>query len=80
MVAKRPETDVRVRISLTGEGGNIFFILGKVTKALREAGYPELAKDVVEAVTNSQSYAEALARIGEYVEVVGEEAKSSLGK
>ena len=33
----RPITDVRVK--LIGEDGNAFAILGKVSKALRKAGY-----------------------------------------
>lgn len=72
MVATKPMTDVRVRINFKGEGGNIFFILGQVTRALKKAGYPELASEVAEAVMSSESYEEALARIGEYVEVVGD--------
>jgi hypothetical protein len=32
-----PKTDVKVK--LIGEGGNAFYILGKVGKALRDAGY-----------------------------------------
>ena len=34
-----PMTDVKVK--LLGEDGNAFYILGKVSKALREAGYSE---------------------------------------
>jgi hypothetical protein len=33
-----PKTDVKMK--LIGEDGNAFYILGKVCKALRDAGYP----------------------------------------
>ena len=63
-----PKTDIRVR--LTGEDGNIFFILGRVREALRRGGRPDLVDEVTAAVTSSHSYEEALARIMEFVEVV----------
>lgn len=62
-----PKTDIRVR--LTGEDGNIFFILGRVREALRRGGRPDLVPEVTAAVTSSRSYEEALARIIEFVEV-----------
>ena len=69
MVEKKPKTDVRVHVHLTGEQGNIFFILGSVTGALRSNGYSDLVQEVTDAVTSSPSYAVALARISEYVEL-----------
>ena len=62
-----PKTDIHVQ--LTGEDGNIFAILRRVRQALRRGGHPELVPEVTAAVTSSRSYAEALARIMEYVEV-----------
>ena len=62
-----PKTDIRVR--LTGEDGNIFFILGRVREALRRGGRADLVAEATVAVTSSRSYAEALARITEYVEI-----------
>lgn len=62
-----PKTDIRVRI--TGEDGNIFFILRRVREALRRCGRPDLVPEVTAAVTSSRSYTEALARIMEYVKV-----------
>ncbi len=61
----KPKTDIRVR--LTGEDGNIFFILGRVREALRRGGRPDLADEVTEAVTHSKSYEEALTKFTEYV-------------
>lgn len=34
-----------VRVQLLGEDGNAFYILGKVARALREAGLTELATE-----------------------------------
>ncbi len=63
----KPKTDLRVR--LTGEDGNIFNLLGIALRALRGGGHGELCKPLIEAVTSSKSYEEALCRIAEYVEV-----------
>jgi hypothetical protein len=35
------ETITDVKVKLIGEDGNAFYILGKVSKALRQAGYNE---------------------------------------
>ena len=67
-MCSKPKTDIRVR--LTGEDGNIFFILGRVREALRRGGHPELVDEVTAAVTSSRSYEEALTRIMEYVVVM----------
>ncbi len=39
----KPKTDIHVR--LVGEDGNAFAILGRVSKALREAGREDLADE-----------------------------------
>ena len=49
--------------------GNVFSILGRVRRALRESGQPEQADAVTERVTQAGSYDEALRIIMEYVEV-----------
>ncbi|TYS69723.1 hypothetical protein FZC76_05665 [Sutcliffiella horikoshii] len=54
---------------LIGEDGNIFSILGRVSKTLKEDGKEEQAKEVREQVMASSSYGEALQIIMEYVEV-----------
>ena len=63
-----PKTNIRVR--LTGEDGNIFFILGRVREALRSGGRPDLVPEVTAAVTSSHSYTEALTQIMKYMVVV----------
>lgn len=54
---------------LIGEDGNIFSILGRVSRTLKEDGKEEQAKEVRERVMASSSYGEALQIIMEYVEV-----------
>ena len=54
---------------LVGEDGNIFFILGRVSRVLKENGKADAAKEVRERVMASGSYDEALKIIMEYVEV-----------
>ena len=54
---------------LVGEDGNIFSILGRVSRALKKAGKEEQVKEVSERVMASSSYGEALQLIMEYVEV-----------
>ena len=52
---------------LTGGDGNIFFILGRVSRTLKENGKVEQAKEVSDRVMASRSYDEALQIIMEYV-------------
>lgn len=54
---------------LVGEDGNIFSILGRVNRALKEDGKGEQVKEVSERVMASSSYDAALQIIMEYVEV-----------
>ena len=58
------------KCKLIGEDGNIFNLMGIASKTLKEAGLIEEAKEMVEKVTSSDSYLEALAIISEYVEIV----------
>ena len=59
-----------IEVELIGQDGNIFFIMGAVSKALKRGGYRDLAVEYVTEVTSSGSYAEALAITSEYVEIV----------
>lgn len=54
---------------LAGEDGNIFFILGGVSRTLKENGKADQAQEVSERVMASRSYDEALHIMMEYVEV-----------
>ena len=63
------EENHKPSVKLIGEDGNIFSILGRVSRTLKEDGKEEQAKEVSERVMASSSYGEALQIIKEYVEV-----------
>ncbi len=56
------------KMNLVGEDGNVFAILGRASRALKQAGMPEQAKEMFDRVTSSDDYYEALNIISEYVE------------
>lgn len=58
-----------ITVKLIGEDGNVFNIIGIVSKALRREGLGEMAKEYAEKVMKSGSYDEALQITMEYVEV-----------
>lgn len=62
LVPKKP------RVKLVGEDGNAFAILGKVQRALKDAGLKEQAKEYVERAT-AGDYNELLQVTMEYVDV-----------
>ena len=55
-------------INLIGEDGNIFAILGRASRALKQAGMADQTKEMFIRVTSCGSYDEALNIISEYVE------------
>lgn len=60
--------ETRPQMKLEGTDGNIFSILGKATKLLRENGQPEQAAEMARRVFQARSYEKALAIVSEYVE------------
>ena len=62
-------TEQKPRCRLIGEDGNIFNLLGIASLTLRKAGLIDKSKEMSGRVMVSGSYDEALAIIGEYVEV-----------
>ena len=54
---------------LIGEDGNIFHLVGIAAKTLRKNGMKEEASEMSEKVFSRGSYEEALAIIGEYVNI-----------
>lgn len=56
-------------VKLVGEDGNIFNILGKCAKALKDAGQKEKATELTNKVFASSSYEEALSICMEYVNI-----------
>ena len=53
-----------------GSSGNVYCIMGGAIKILRRVGRYDDAKEMVDRVTNSGSYENALSIIGEYVNLV----------
>lgn len=54
---------------LVGTDGNVFAIIGKVTRALKHAGQYDKSKEFMHRATNSGSYDDVLTLVHEYVEV-----------
>jgi len=62
-----------VRVRLVGEDGNAFFILGRVTKAMRRAGYTAEEMDRYQREATSGDYDHLLQVTMAWVDDVGEE-------
>ena len=58
----------RPKMKLLGQDGNIFAIMGRASRLLKNAGQSDKAKEMCDRVTASQSYSEALNIVSEYVE------------
>ena len=61
---------------IVGADGNIFNLVGICSKALKNAGYNEEAKEMANKVTNSKSYEEALSILCDYIEPVDQNYNS----
>lgn len=61
--------DEKPPVKLTGEDGNVFSIIGRVSKALKRAGLPERAAEFQKRAFAAKSYDEVLAMTFEYVDV-----------
>lgn len=59
-----------VRFCRSGSSGNIYCIMGGAIKILRKVGRFDDAKVMVDRVTHSVSYDDALGIVGEYVNLV----------
>lgn len=61
---------MKPKCRLIGEDGNIFNLMGIVSRTLKEAGEPEKADEMIQRITKgANSYDEALAILMEYVDV-----------
>lgn len=56
-------------VQLTGEDGNVFAIIGRVSKALKRAGFPDMAQEFTQKAMSAKSYDEVLCLCDDYVEV-----------
>ncbi len=60
------------KVRLVGEDGNAFAILGRVSKALRQAGQGDKVKEMTDKAM-AGDYDHLLATVLEYVDDIGEE-------
>ena len=61
---------MKPKCRLIGEDGNIFNLIGIVSRTLKEAGEPEKAEEMAKRITTqAESYDEALAMLMDYVDV-----------
>ena len=63
------ENFVKPTVSLVGEDGNAFAIIGRVSKALKRAGYPDKAKEWTDKATLCESYDALLSLTFDYADV-----------
>ena len=56
-------------VKITGDDSNVFFVLGKCTKALRREGQTEQAEKLTQEVFKSHSFEEAIAIMSQYCEL-----------
>lgn len=64
--AKMPE---KPTCRLVGTDGNVFAVIGTVTRCLKTAGQPERAEEFTKAAFASRSYNEVLGLCFDYVDV-----------
>ncbi len=63
------ETITQIKVKLIGEDGNAFYILGKVSKALRRAGYDKQFVDDFITQATAGDYDNLLQVVMTYVDV-----------
>ena len=54
---------------LSGTDGNVFMVIGKVSKTLKRAGLRDKAKEFTDKASHAESYDKVLQLCFEYVEV-----------
>ena len=57
------------KVKLTGEDGNVFSIIGRVSKALKTAGQAENAEEFTTKAFSADSYQEVLRLAMQYTDV-----------
>ena len=67
-IPKPEKNSLRPKMQLIGQDGNIFAIMGRASRLLKNAGQRDKVKEMCDRVTASQSYSEALNIVSEYVE------------
>ena len=67
-IPKPEKNSLRPKMQLIGQDGNIFAIMGRASRLLKNAGQRDKAKEMCNRVMASKSYNAALAIVSEYVE------------
>lgn len=67
-IPKPEKNSLRPKMQLIGQDGNIFAIMGRASRLLKNAGQRDKAKEMCNCVMASKSYNAALAIVSEYVE------------
>ena len=65
---KPEKNSLRPKMQLIGQDGNIFAIMGRASRLLKNSGQGDKAKEMCDRVTASKNYSEALSIVSEYVE------------
>lgn len=63
---------------LIGEDGNIFNLMGIVSRTLRQNGMADEAVEMRDRIRESGSYDEALCIIGDYVNITGDDENEDM--
>jgi len=70
VLSERWMRPMKPKCRLIGENGNIFNLMGIVSRTLKEAGETEKAEEMIQRITSgAKSYDEVLAILMEYVDV-----------
>ena len=67
-IPKPEKNSLRPKMQLIGQDGNIFAIMGRASRLLKNSGQGEKAKEMRDRVMSCDSYQKALNIISEYVE------------
>ena len=67
-IPKPEKNSLRPKMQLIGQDGNIFAIMGRASRLLKNAGQRDKAKEMCSRVMASKSYDAALTIVSEYVE------------
>ena len=67
-IPKPEKNSLRPKMQLIGQDGNIFAIMGRASRLLKESGQSDKAKEMCDRVMSCDSYQKALNIISEYVE------------
>lgn len=77
---EQKKTGSKPKMQLTGHDGNIFAIMGRASRLLKENGQPEAVNEMFRRVEESGSYQQALEIVSEYVETELSDSEAEVKK